>query len=115
MLQKDFEIRFDQARVRLNNSLKELEKVITEKLLTSNDAELRSTGAGEQAGIIQNLSDELNKLQNTLAEIGDENEVLAAENKSLLSNLNKFSSQGSTLVEAIESDLVRIEEIIKNN
>ena len=112
MSQKDFEIRFDAARARLNNSLKELEKTVTEKLYLSSSNH-RNTNEDEQSALIKNLNNELNKLQKTLVEIGSVNKNLTEENQKLLNDLNKFDSYSSFLVEEVESDLTRIEEIIK--
>lgn len=114
MSQKDFEIRFDKARARLNNSLKDLEKAISHKLQqTKNSSKPYLASFEEESITVRNLNDKLNNLQKTLAEIGDENENLVAENKLLLSNLEKLKSQTPSLIKAIESDLVKIEDIIK--
>ena len=114
MSQKDFEIRFDKARARLNNSLKDLEKAISHKLQqTKNSSKPYLASFEEESITVRNLNDKLNNLQKTLAEIGDENENLVAENKLLLSNLEKLKSQTPSLIKDIESDLVKIEDIIK--
>lgn len=122
MSKQDFEIRFDKARARLNAALKDLEKTATDKLHEtasqarmlpiSGDENSLSSKVTEQFSTIQNLSAEINKLQENLATLGSENDVLIEENALLSGNLNKLRTQGSTLVDAIESDLVRIEEII---
>lgn len=122
MSKQDFEIRFDKARARLNAALKDLEKTTTDKLHEtasqarmlpiSGDENSLSSKVTEQFSTIQNLSAEINKLQENLAALGSENDLLIEENALLSGNLNKLRTQGSTLVDAIESDLVRIEEII---
>ncbi|MDX2083368.1 MAG: hypothetical protein SFV53_05240 [Rickettsiales bacterium] len=118
MSQQDFEIRFDKARAHLNSSLKELEKAIFEKLhqtsiqskilQASDKLEDSSAELSEQFSIIQNLSEEVNRLQSSLDNLATDNDILAEENK----NLRKFNSQKSSLIDAIESDLIKIEEII---
>lgn len=118
MSKQGFEIRFDKARTRMNGLLKELEKTIADKLhetslqskILQNSSSDKALNANniEQLAAIQNLSEEINRLQKSLAEISKDNDALLEENK----NLQKFRTQGSTLIEAIESDLVRIEEII---
>ncbi len=122
MSKQDFEIRFDKARARLNSALKELEKTTTDKIYEtasqsrmlpiSGDENSLSSKVNEQFSTIQNLSAEINKLQENLAALGGENDALIEENASLSQNLNKFHTHGSSLVNAIESDLAHIEEII---
>ncbi len=117
MAQQDFEIRFNKARNRLNFVLKDLEKTIIDKLhetaeqsrmLQSSDENELSSKVNKQFTTIQSLSFELNNLQKNLAILGDENDALIAEN----SELKKNQTQKTSLVKAIESDLLRIEEII---
>ena len=122
MSRPDFEIRFDKARSRLNSALKELEKTATDKLhetathsrmlqVSADDNSLNAK-VSEQFVTIQNLSAEINKLQENLAALGNENDSLIEENATLNANLNKFHNQGTSLVSALESDLAKIEEII---
>ena len=122
MAKQDFEIRFDNARIRLNVTLKELEKTISDKLhettlksrvsVVAGDDSLLNSKVDEQFSTIQNLHSEINKLQKNLVELGQSNDSLIEENAILISNLNKLRTQGSTLAQEIESDLIRIEEII---
>jgi len=122
MAKQNFEIRFDHARVRLNATLKELEKTISDKLhetalksrvsVVTGDDSLLNSKVDEQFSTIQNLNSEINKLQENLFELGQSNDSLIEENAILTSNLNKLRTQGSTLAQAIESDLISIEEII---
>lgn len=117
MAQQEFEIRFNKARIRLNTSLKELEESVIEKLYeTAEQSRMLqnsvdnplSSKVNKQFSTIQNLSAEINKLQKNLATLGKENEVLLAENN----NLQKNQAQKISLIKAIESDLLHIEEII---
>lgn len=115
MSQQDFEIRFNQARLRLNSSLKDLEKAIDQKLL--NAAEARGLGLedekSEQIILIQNLKKEVNDLHKSLARLHLEKDSLLKKNVALSSNFNKFRSDGLSLIDAIESDLVKIENIVE--
>lgn len=122
MAKQDFKIRFDQARARLNNALKDLDKTAIEKLHETasqsrmlhvlGDENSLNAKVTEQNLTIQNLISEINKLQEGLAALGNENDVLIEENKVLSEDLEKLKEEGMMLVEAIELDLVQIEEII---
>lgn len=122
MTKQDFEIRFEKAHSRLNKSIKELEKTAIDKLHETasqsrmlsvlGDDESLSAKVTEQNLTIQNLISEVNKLQENLAALGNENDVLIEENKSLETEFEKLKEEGMTLTEAIEADLVRIEKII---
>ncbi|NBV06813.1 MAG: hypothetical protein EBS06_06225 [Proteobacteria bacterium] len=109
MAKKDFEIRFDKARIELNSSLKNLEKIIEEKIQQKQTTEILEDLHIDNS---QNLQQEVNNLQQSLAELGQENELLIEENKKLSDSLEKIHSQSSSLIKAVESDLIKIEEII---
>lgn len=120
------EIRFEKARKRLSLLLKNLEEVVKEKLHeTAINAKMidiaGNTGDGQQAilieqqAIIQNLNAEINSLQKNLADLGRETEFLHERNKALAQKISYLRNEGKSLFEAIESDLVRVEEIIKNH
>lgn len=118
--------RFDEARERLSSTLKRLEEIVIEKIhetsmnakmldvVESDESSLQSKVI-EQTAIIQNLSGELNKIQKTFGEIGKENDFLKDKNNFFADKVFKFKTQGSSLIQAVESDLVRIREIIKND
>lgn len=121
------EIRFRAARNKLSSSLKDLEKTMISKLQEialsaeilganedgNNDVIFAKTTIIEQNATIQNLNAELNKLQKTLAEAGRESEFFTEKNKLLADKIAQFRSQSLSLVEAVESDLASISEIIK--
>ncbi len=120
------QIRFDAARERLASALKDLEEIVVAKIhetsmnakmLDVADADEHSLQSKviEQTAIIQNLSGELNKIQKTFAEFGKENDFLKDKNNFFADKIFKFKTQGSTLIQAVEGDLVRIREIIKND
>jgi 5-methylcytosine-specific restriction endonuclease McrBC regulatory subunit McrC len=118
------EIRFEAARKRLSESLKNLERVVKEKLhQAATESRMLKVGSSEedseskllqQAGIIQNLNSEINNLQKNLSELGKETEFLNEQNKALGGKITAFRSEKNSLIDAIEADLWRIEEIITN-
>ena len=117
--------RFEEARDRLAAALKNLEEITIAKIHESSassrmldvvDADESSLRAKvfEQSSIIQNLSEELNKLQKTIGEAEKENDFLIDKNRFFADKVFKFKTQGSNLIQAIESDMSRIKDIIKN-
>ncbi|OFW80490.1 MAG: hypothetical protein A2887_05140 [Alphaproteobacteria bacterium RIFCSPLOWO2_01_FULL_40_26] len=117
------EIRFEKARKRLADMLKNLEEVIKEKLHEAaiNSIDISDNEKGAQAwmigqeGVIQNLNEEINNLQKSLSDLGKETEFLREKNQVLANKISKFRDEGKSLIEAIEADLLHIEEVIKND
>lgn len=110
------EIRFEKARKRLSLALKELEEVTKNKLHdTAMESRMVEGGkeSAEQATMIQNLNLEINNLQQNLLNLGHEVEFLNEKNKVLGQRMNKLRKSNLSFVEAIEADLVRIEEVMK--
>lgn len=67
----------------------------------------------EQQKIIENLSQELNLAQKTIKEIGKENDFLKDKNRFFADKIFKFKSQGSKLIQSVESEVEQVKEIIK--
>lgn len=118
--------KFEEARDRLAAALKNLEDVVTTKINESSisakmldavdgDESTLRAKVFEQNTIIQNLNDELNKLQKSTGETDKENDFLKDKNRFFADKIFKFKTQGSGFIQAIESDLSRIKEIIKNH
>lgn len=118
--------RFQTARNRLATALKNLEEISIAKIhetsmnsrmmmdsIDGDEAALR-TKVFEQSTIIRNLSEELNKIQKTHSEVDKDNDFLKEKNRFFADKIFKFKTQGSSLIQAIESDLVRVKEVIKN-
>jgi len=118
--------RFEAAREKLASALKNLEEISIAKIhetsmnsrmmidgMDDNEASLRAK-VFEQSAIIQNLSEELNKIQKTHSETDKDNDFLKDKNRFFADKIFKFKTQGSNIIQAIESDLVRVKEIIKN-
>lgn len=108
------QIRFEKSRKRLAEVLQNLEAVVMKKISAPNldydEAQVRLT---EQEAAIENLNSEINKLQKTLFELGNESEQLEEKNITLEDKLNEFQTQGKILIAAIESDLGKIKEAIE--
>lgn len=114
------DIRFEKARKRLTHALENLEDVMKKKLHeeaiesrmigVSNDAEATII---EQSITIQNLTLEVNSLQQALSELGRETEFLNTKNKIFAEKLAAIRKNQLGFIEAIESDLVKISAAIK--
>jgi septal ring factor EnvC (AmiA/AmiB activator) len=120
------EIRFENTRKKLANAFKNLEEIIKEKLheaatnatmmnLSDQDSENIHSKFLEQEQLIQQLNKEINNLQKSLSELGKESEFLREKSYIMAAKFNDISVQKKTLLEAIEADLIRIEEVIKNH
>lgn len=112
--------RFDKSRKNLSVALNQLENAIKEKiheasLLAAEDIGEDEVDAkiAEQTAMINKLSEEVNRLQNELSEIGKENEFLTENNKALWQRIENFTRQKNELIVAIESDLAVIHEVIE--
>ncbi len=117
--------KFEEARDRLAAALKNLEDIVTTKIHESSlsakmldvvDGDESSLRAKifEQNAIIQNLNEELNKLQKSSSETDKENDFLKDKNRFFADKIFKFKTQGSGFIQSVENDLSRIKEIIKN-
>lgn len=120
------EIRFEKSRKRLSEVLRNLEEVVKEKIhetaidskmIDISDASNGSSRAQiiEQAAVIQNLNYEINKLQKNLSELGNEGEFLSEKNKLLGERIQELRTQSKILIDAIEADLLQVEETINDN
>lgn len=125
MTDSNIENRFENARKSLSETLKNLEEIIKQKIhesalqgrmissVSENEIKNNQSALLEKTTTIENLNQEINNLQNNLLDLGKENDFLSKENKALTSKLTNSNSQQSRLIEAIESDLVKIEKVIK--
>jgi hypothetical protein len=109
--------RFNQSEERLDAALKNLEEVILNKVETlqylANQPNNASNADLEKISSIDNLSNEINNLQKSLAEIGAENESLIAQNKILNQKLTNFKNLLPEIIAEIESDLAKINFLVK--
>jgi hypothetical protein len=113
-------LRFDRSRKNLSAALKQLEDVIRNKIkdshshdLNISDSEEIDAAIIEKNAIITKLSDEVNRLQHELSELGKEAEFLKESNKALWQKIENFNRQKKSLVEAIAIDLKEIKNSIE--
>ena len=120
------ENRFEKSRKRLAQVLKNLEEVVKDKIhetainakmidVSDDIASIANARLIEQSSMIQNLNEEINNLQKNLSELGKETETLNEENKNLTTKLNKFQKESKKLIESIEADIIKIEEVMHDN
>lgn len=116
--------RFLEAKTKLVEALQRLESSSIEKLEEiiqhseafsgqNKDAVLLSAKVIEQNSIIENLNQEINSIHKAMEEMGRETEHLKEKNNFFADKMFKFKSQGTHLIHAVESDLMRIKEIIR--
>ncbi len=124
-MSKTSEQRFAKSRDRLALALQNLEEIVTNKIhetalnarmleVAGNDDDALRSRLLEQLAIVQNLNEELNKIQKINSEISKENDFLKDKNRFFADKAFKFKTDGSSLIQAVEEDLNRIKEIIKN-
>lgn len=121
---KESQKRFEEARERLALALKNLEEIAIEKIKET-AIESKMTSADntdesrlhskilEQESIIEKLTGEINKIQESLEEMGKESEFTKERNSFFANKFSDFKSHGASLIQAIEDDLIKIQEIIK--
>ncbi len=110
--------RFNQSEERLDKALKNLEEVILNKVealqdLADHTDNITNTDL-EKLSNIDNLNNEINNLQESLAEIGAENEALIAQNKILNQKITNFKNHLPEIIAEIESDLSNINSFFKH-
>lgn len=119
-------IRFEKSRKRLSEVLRNLEEVVKDKIHeTAIDSkmidvsdDLSSSAQAkviEQEAVIQNLNEEINKLQKNLSDLGNENEFLNDKSKILGKKFDELRNTGRNLLDAIDVELAAIEEAINDN
>jgi hypothetical protein len=115
------EFRFEKARQRLSNALENLEDAMKRKL-HEEAIESRMIGAADNAAAtvmeqeitIQNLTLEVNNLQQSLSDLGRETEFSNIKNKIFAEKLAAIRDQQMSLIAAVESDLAKIAQAIKD-
>jgi len=125
MISKNSELRFDKARTRLSLALQNLENTVKEKLheeaiqsrlieTSTNDIAHNQSIIVEQTNTIQSLNHEINALQKNLKDLSHENEFLNEKARTMAQRMRDTQEQQKKLIEVIEMDLFKIEEIINN-
>ena len=98
------EIRFEKARERLSEALKNLEEVVKKKFHEeaiysrmidgdNNGYSVSQSRMIEQSQIIQNLNSEINNLQKNLSELGKETDFLREKNEMLIRKITKMKAE----------------------
>ena len=64
---------------------------------------------------IENLSNEINNLQNSFSEVCKENELLHSKSLGNIDKKNKFINQSKDLIASLNNKLISIEEIISKS
>ncbi len=117
------ETRFEKARKRLSEALKNIEAVIKDKI-SEVDFQARIVDAddnyetaaeaviAEQKATIKHLNSEINRLQKSMAEVGSEVEFLNEKNHILSKRKDDFVKQKNYLIHLIENDLQEIRKLI---
>lgn len=116
--------RFQEANRNLIVALENLEKIAIAKIHdTSLQSNMFHLGEGEssslkaqivsQTATIQNLNQELNKLQEENLSLTTENENLAQQNQSLLKKINKLRQDSENIIDDIQADLLKVSKIVE--
>jgi predicted RNase H-like nuclease (RuvC/YqgF family) len=98
---------------KIDEAFKRLELAILNKInqiKQDSSCELKS----DDNEMLSNLNNEVNSLQNSLSEIGIENEALSKENQSLKDRLKDLESQSAKIIDQVKVDLSSIKDIINN-
>ncbi len=119
------EIRFEKSRKRLAEVLRNLEEVVKEKIHETainskiidgrDNNDNNQSQLAEQVITIQNLNSEINRLQKSLSDLGNDNEFLSEKNKALGQRIQDLKNESKTLIDEIEANLIKIEEAINDN
>ncbi len=122
MAKSSSETRFEEARKKLANAFRDLEEEIKTKLHetivqarmlnASKDSDSSNSLILEHESTIQILTSEINKLQESLSDLGKESEFLREKNKALNNKIENNRKSNLALIETIELDLTRIEALI---
>jgi CII-binding regulator of phage lambda lysogenization HflD len=120
MIQTHANIRFEKARKRLSSALENLEDVVKNKLHEEASSsriisakEESETKLAQQEIIIQNLTLEINNLQQSLSDLGRETEFLNTKNQIFAEKLAKLRQERLEIIAEISGDLNKIFSAIK--
>ena len=118
------QIKFEQAKKKLNSSLEELEDLILSKIPETNVKKevedlkeevlkLKEDNAHKDE-LIKNLDNELNSLQESMAELGQETEILHHKNKTLTAKYQQREEERQALLEEIVQYVNQIEILVSH-
>jgi len=117
------EKKFENSRKKLASTLKNLEEVIRDKIQQNNledkmlDESLssKSTNDIDKNLHIENQNKEIFRMTQMLNDLEKEAEFLREKNKILTQKILHFRNQASNIVDAVQNDIIKIEEILKNH
>lgn len=117
--------KFNSSRHQLSSALNNLEKIIKNKLEENKNENnfANSQENFEEAEIkiyqqklqIENLSNEINILQNSFGEVCKENELLRSKSLGNIDKKTKFINQTKDLINSLNNKIISIEEIISKS
>ena len=108
--------KLNQAKEKLSRAFADLELVISHQLNQTNHINTKKTidssnDDNNNQDISSDFSHEINSLQSSLAELGEENELLRIKNQ----ELQNFKAQAGEVANYIKIDLAKIKSIINQN
>ncbi|GDX35659.1 hypothetical protein LBMAG18_01700 [Alphaproteobacteria bacterium] len=123
MSEMSAEKKFENSRKKLANTLKNLEEIIKDKIQQSavEDKMLNESFSSkpianiDQKLTIENQNKEITRLTQMLNDFEKEAEFLREKNKILTQKILHFRNQASNIVDAVQNDIIKIEDILKNH
>lgn len=123
MSEMSAEKKFENSRKKLANTLKNLEEIIKDKIQQSavEDKMLNESSSSkpianlDQKLTIENQNKEITRLTQMLNDFEKEAEFLREKNKILTQKILHFRNQASNIVDAVQNDIIKIEDILKNH
>ncbi|MFM7620956.1 MAG: hypothetical protein ACKO47_05055 [Alphaproteobacteria bacterium] len=117
------EKKFENSRKKLASTLKNLEEVIRDKIRQNNledkildeSSSPKSTNDIDKNLHIENQNKEIFRMTQMLNDLEKEAEFLREKNKILTQKILHFRNQASNIVDAVQNDIIKIEEILKNH
>ena len=117
------EKKFENSRKKLANTLKKLEEIIKDKIQQSaienkmldESSSTKPIANLDQNLAIENQNKEITRLTQMLNDLEKETEFLREKNKILTQKILHFRNQASNIVDAVQNDIIKIEDILKNH
>lgn len=117
------EKKFENSHKKLANTLKNLEEIIKDKIQQSGiknkilDESDKTTPLQnfDQNLIIENQNKEITRFTQILNDLEKEAEFLREKNKILTQKILHFRNQAINIVDAVQNDIIKIEDILKNH
>jgi hypothetical protein len=108
------QIKLENSSQRLADNLETLEQLIFDRL-SDNQYKNYSALIIEQNTTLESQNKNISKLNEEINKLSKEIEFLQQRNKILTQKIIHFRNQSSNIVEVIENDIIKIEEILKNH